>query len=65
MSKRNVWLIGAGTVAVLAFLWWRSNQAKATTAAGTPLIVGEGGITPLIDDLSNGEPYATTAKAIV
>jgi len=64
MSKRNL-LIGAGALAALALVIWYARRPKATTAAPTPLLVGTAGIVPVIDDLSNGELYSGTAKAIV
>lgn len=64
MSKRNI-LIGAGALAALALLVWYARQPKATTAAPTSLLVGTAGIVPVIDDLSNGELFNGTAKAIV
>ncbi len=65
MSRKQL-LWGLAAAGAAAALWWLSRQPKPATAAPTSLIVGQTGLTPLIDDLSDGAALdGTTAKAIV
>jgi len=64
MNRKILW--GLGAAAAAAGLWWWSRQPKPTTSNPTSLLVGNAGLTPLIDDLSDGSAVSgTTAKAIV
>jgi hypothetical protein len=65
MNRQHV-LWGLGAAAAVVGLWWWSRQPKPATSDPTALLVGTAGLTPIIDDLSDGSATSgTTAKAIV
>lgn len=61
--KQNQLYIGLALAAAAAW-WWYSRRAVNPTAAPTSLIVGQTGLTPIIDDLSAGQLFGSTTKAI-
>lgn len=65
MHRKTV-LWGLAAAAAVAGLWWWSRQPKPATSDPTSLLVGNTGLTPVIDDLSDGAAVSgSTAKAIV
>jgi hypothetical protein len=63
--RREVWIVGAIGAGIVLVVWLTKVGADPTSAP-TSLIVGNAGLTPLIDDLSDGTAVmGSTAKAIV